>query len=41
MGGRYGDFRDWDDIDAWADGIASALTEHGTRSLDRNSESGS
>jgi menaquinone-dependent protoporphyrinogen oxidase len=27
MGGRYGDFRDWSDIDAWADGIADALAE--------------
>lgn len=25
LGGRYGDFRDWDEIDAWADGIAAAL----------------
>ena len=25
MGGRYGDARDWADIDAWADGIAHAL----------------
>jgi menaquinone-dependent protoporphyrinogen oxidase len=26
FGGRLGDNRDWDDIDAWADGIARALT---------------
>ena len=26
MGGRYGDFRDWADIDAWAAGIAADLT---------------
>jgi menaquinone-dependent protoporphyrinogen oxidase len=25
LGGRYGDFRDWEAIDAWADGIADAL----------------
>lgn len=25
VGGRYGDFRDWPAIEAWADGIASAL----------------
>ena len=25
MGGRYGDARDWADIDDWADGIARAL----------------
>jgi menaquinone-dependent protoporphyrinogen oxidase len=25
FGGRYGDFRDWDAIDAWADEIATAL----------------
>ena len=25
-GGRYGDFRDWDAIDAWADEIAHQLT---------------
>jgi menaquinone-dependent protoporphyrinogen oxidase len=24
-GGRYGDFRDWDEIDAWAEGIARKL----------------
>ena len=27
MGGRYGDFRDWPDIDAWADGISASLME--------------
>jgi menaquinone-dependent protoporphyrinogen oxidase len=26
MGGRYGDFRDWPAIEAWADEIAAALT---------------
>jgi menaquinone-dependent protoporphyrinogen oxidase len=25
MGGRYGDFRDWGEIDAWAEGIARQL----------------
>ena len=25
LGGRFGDFRDWDAVDAWADGIADAL----------------
>lgn len=25
-GGRYGDFRDWDEVDAWADEIARKLT---------------
>ncbi|MCM2577422.1 flavodoxin domain-containing protein [Streptomyces meridianus] len=25
FGGRYGDFRDWDEIDAWAAGIGRAL----------------
>jgi menaquinone-dependent protoporphyrinogen oxidase len=25
LGGRYGDHRDWDDIDRWADGIARTL----------------
>lgn len=25
FGGRYGDHRDWPDIDAWADGIARQL----------------
>lgn len=29
MGGRYGDFRDWDEIDAWADGIAADLSAAG------------
>ena len=24
-GGRFGDFRDWSDVDAWANGIARAL----------------
>lgn len=28
MGGRYGDFRDWHAIDAWADGIGAELTSH-------------
>ena len=27
LGGRLGDNRDWADIDAWADGIAAALTQ--------------
>ncbi|MEU9048200.1 MULTISPECIES: flavodoxin domain-containing protein [unclassified Kitasatospora] len=27
MGGRYGDHRDWAEIDDWADGIARTLTE--------------
>jgi menaquinone-dependent protoporphyrinogen oxidase len=27
MGGRYGDFRDWPDIDAWAAGIAAELLD--------------
>ncbi|OAI39108.1 hypothetical protein AYO38_08220 [bacterium SCGC AG-212-C10] len=27
LGGRYGDRRDWADIDAWADQIAAALQE--------------
>ncbi|WP_421723028.1 flavodoxin domain-containing protein [Bauldia sp.] len=27
LGGQYGDFRDWDEIDVWADGIAEALTK--------------
>ncbi|WP_405910435.1 MULTISPECIES: flavodoxin domain-containing protein [unclassified Streptomyces] len=26
MGGRFGDYRDWDAIDAWAIGIAAELT---------------
>lgn len=26
VGGRYGDFRDWPDIDAWADEIATHLS---------------
>ena len=26
MGCRYGDHRDWQEIDAWADGIAASLT---------------
>jgi menaquinone-dependent protoporphyrinogen oxidase len=25
LGGTYGDHRDWQDVDAWADGIARAL----------------
>ncbi|MHA6794216.1 flavodoxin domain-containing protein [Pseudonocardia bannensis] len=25
LAGRYGDFRDWDDVDAWADDIADQL----------------
>lgn len=25
LGGRYGDFRDWDEIDDWADGIGREL----------------
>ena len=25
MGGRYGDFRDWPEIDAWAETISSGL----------------
>jgi len=29
-GGRYGDRRDWADIDAWADGIVAALVGRGT-----------
>ncbi|WP_143342776.1 flavodoxin domain-containing protein, partial [Crossiella equi] len=30
-GGRYGDFRDWQAIEAWADGIAEALDQEVTR----------
>jgi menaquinone-dependent protoporphyrinogen oxidase len=26
-GGRFGDFRNWSDVDAWAHGIASALAQ--------------
>jgi hypothetical protein len=26
MGGRYGDYRNWDAIDSWADEIAHELT---------------
>lgn len=26
MGGRYGDFRDWVEVDDWAEGIAAQLT---------------
>ena len=29
MGGRYGDYRNWDEIVAWARGIAGALRESG------------
>ncbi|WP_017570203.1 flavodoxin domain-containing protein [Nocardiopsis halotolerans] len=29
MGGRYGDFRDWDEIDGWADAIAADLSATG------------
>ncbi|MCZ4558747.1 flavodoxin [Rhodococcus maanshanensis] len=29
-GGRYGDFRDWDEIEAWAAEIALATSEFGT-----------
>lgn len=29
LGGRYGDFRDWGEIDAWADGIATTLEAEG------------
>ena len=25
LGGRFGDYRDWADIDAWADAIAAGL----------------
>lgn len=28
MGGHYGDFRDWEEIDAWAEGIARHLERH-------------
>ncbi|GAB3652132.1 flavodoxin domain-containing protein [Streptomyces sparsus] len=27
MGGKYGDFRDWEDVEAWAELIALRLTE--------------
>lgn len=30
MRGRYGDFRDWDEIDGWADAIAADLSGAGT-----------
>lgn len=30
MGGRYGDFRDWTEVDAWAEEIASDLSAAGT-----------
>ena len=30
MGGRYDDFRDWEEIDAWADTIAADLSATGT-----------
>jgi menaquinone-dependent protoporphyrinogen oxidase len=30
MGGRFGDHRDWEDVDAWATGIAAALAAAGT-----------
>jgi menaquinone-dependent protoporphyrinogen oxidase len=30
MGGRFGDLRDWDDIDRWAAGIAAALAAQPT-----------
>lgn len=33
MGGRYGDARDWSDIDSWADRIAAALSERASRNL--------
>lgn len=36
MGGRYGDFRNWPDIDAWAASISDRLLE-GTRSARRRS----
>lgn len=36
MGGRYGDFRNWPDIDAWAASISDCLLE-GTRSARRRS----
>lgn len=29
IGGRYGDFRDWEEIDAWADTIAADLSAAG------------
>jgi menaquinone-dependent protoporphyrinogen oxidase len=29
MGGRFGDHRDWSDVQAWADGIAEVLTAAG------------
>ncbi|MFY7069368.1 flavodoxin domain-containing protein [Nocardiopsis changdeensis] len=29
IGGHYGDFRDWDEIDAWADTIAADLSAAG------------
>lgn len=29
FGGRFGDMRDWDEIDAWADTIAKALAAEG------------
>lgn len=29
MGGRYGDFRDWDEIDAWAEEIATGPSSEG------------
>lgn len=30
MGGRYGDYRDWDEINGWADAIAADLSASGT-----------
>lgn len=29
VGGRFGDYRDWNDIDRWADGIAKELKSDG------------
>ncbi|MBB5431144.1 flavodoxin domain-containing protein [Nocardiopsis composta] len=38
--GRYGDFRDWAEIDAWAAGIAAELTAPDGRARPRTPEGG-
>ncbi|MCX5554676.1 flavodoxin domain-containing protein [Streptomyces sp. NBC_00038] len=38
MGGRYGDFRDWEEVHAWALEIALDLAEHSEAELRRSAD---